>query len=200
MTPIFFATPADLRRWFAENHVTARELLVGYYKKDSGHPGITWPESVDEALCVGWIDGLRRRLDDRSHTTRFTPRRTGSIWSVVNVARVAALTAEARMQPSGLAAFAARKEARSGIYSYEQQAARRAGPRVGSPLQGSACRLGVFSTAAARLPQAGGLSDHERQTGNDAPPPPGKTHRRIRAGPPVALNIHQGRDGSPGRS
>ncbi len=121
MTPIFFATPADLRRWFAENHVTARELLVGYYKKDSGHPGITWPESVDEALCVGWIDGLRRRLDDRSHTTRFTPRRTGSIWSVVNVARVAALTAEARMQPSGLAAFAARKEARSGIYSYEQR-------------------------------------------------------------------------------
>lgn len=120
MPPTFFATPADLRRWFAANHATARELLVGFYRKNSGQPGITWPESVDEALCVGWIDGVRRRLDDRRYSVRFTPRKTSSIWSAVNVARVAALTAENRMQPTGLVAFAARQATRSGIYSYEQ--------------------------------------------------------------------------------
>ncbi len=120
MIPTFFAAPSDLRRWFAENHATARELLVGFHKKGSGQPGITWPESVDEALCVGWIDGVRRRLDDRRYTVRFTPRKTDSIWSAVNMARVAILTAAHRMQPPGLAAFAARKESRSAIYSYEQ--------------------------------------------------------------------------------
>ncbi len=121
MMPTFFATPADLRRWFAEHHAAARELHVGFYKKDSGQPGITWPESVDEALCVGWIDGVRRRLDDRSYTIRFTPRKARSIWSAVNIARVAVLTAENRMQSSGLKAFAARRENRSSIYSYEQR-------------------------------------------------------------------------------
>ena len=121
MIPVFFATPADLRRWFAEHHATARELLVGFHKKDSDEPGITWQESVDEALCVGWIDGVRRGVDDRSYTIRFTPRKTRSIWSTVNIARVAVLTAENRMQPAGLAAFAARRENRSGIYSYEQR-------------------------------------------------------------------------------
>ena len=121
MTPIFFATPADLRRWFAENHGAARELLVGFYKKDSGERSITWPESVDEALCVGWIDGVRRRIDDRAYSVRFTPRKPTSIWSAVNIARVAALAAGGRMQPAGLKAFEARTEGRSGIYFYEQR-------------------------------------------------------------------------------
>lgn len=121
MAPIFFRTPDDLRRWFAENHATARELHVGYHKKAVGEPGITWPESVDEALCVGWIDGVRRRLDDRRYAIRFTPRKTTSVWSAVNIARVAVLTAENRVQPAGLAAFAARQESRSVVYSYEQQ-------------------------------------------------------------------------------
>ena len=120
MTPVFFATPADLRRWFVENHATARELLVGFHKKDSGERSITWPESVDEALCVGWIDGVRRRIDDGAYSIRFTPRKKASIWSAVNIARVAALTAEGRMQPSGFKAFEARTEGRSVIYSYEQ--------------------------------------------------------------------------------
>ncbi len=120
MAPIFFPIPDDLRRWFAENHAIARELHVGYHKKGIGEPSITWPESVDEALCVGWIDGVRRRLDDRRYTIRFTPRKTNSIWSAVNIARVAVLTAANRMQPAGLAAFAARKENRSVVYSYEQ--------------------------------------------------------------------------------
>jgi uncharacterized protein YdeI (YjbR/CyaY-like superfamily) len=119
--PTFFATPADLRRWFAKNAASTPELLVGFHRKGSGKPSITWPESVDEALCVGWIDGVRRRIDDTSYTIRFTPRRPGSIWSAINIAKVKELTAAGRMKPAGLAAFAARQDDRSAIYSYEQR-------------------------------------------------------------------------------
>jgi uncharacterized protein YdeI (YjbR/CyaY-like superfamily) len=121
MTPRFFRSPLELRKWFAKNHTTAKELLVGFYKKRTGKPSITWPESVDEALCVGWIDGIRRSLDLDSYTIRFTPRKPGSTWSAVNIKRVAALSAEGRMLPAGLAAFAKRKEYKSGIYAYEQR-------------------------------------------------------------------------------
>ena len=117
----FFKTPADLRQWFRANHATAAELWVGFQKKRTARPSITWPESVDEALCVGWIDGIRKRLDDDSYTIRFTPRRKGSIWSAVNIRRVGVLTREKRMRPEGVAAFAMRKENKSGIYSYEQR-------------------------------------------------------------------------------
>jgi len=117
----FFETPAALRKWFRAHHATANELWVGFHRKGSGRASITWPESVDEALCVGWIDGIRKRLDDDSYTIRFTPRRKGSIWSAVNIARVAVLTKQKRMRPTGVAAFAARRENRSGIYSYEQR-------------------------------------------------------------------------------
>lgn len=118
---LFFATPAALEAWLAEHHASARELWVGYYKKDSGHPSITWPESVDEALCVGWIDGLRKGIDEQRYRIRFTPRKPGSNWSAVNVARVAALTAEGRMRPEGLAAFSRRRADRTAIYSHEQR-------------------------------------------------------------------------------
>ena len=121
MNATFFQTAPDWRAWLEAHHATAKELLVGYFKKDSGQPSITWPESVDEALCFGWIDGIRKRLDDSSYTIRFTPRKPNSVWSAVNIRRVAALTAEGRMQPAGLAAFAIRRENRSGIYSYEQR-------------------------------------------------------------------------------
>ena len=121
MEPTFFATPAAFRAWLAKHHETSRELLVGFYKKGSGTPSITWPESVDEALCVGWIDGVRRRIDDVSYSIRFTPRKARSNWSAVNVARVAELTREGRMRPAGLAAFEAREAARTGIYAYEQR-------------------------------------------------------------------------------
>jgi uncharacterized protein YdeI (YjbR/CyaY-like superfamily) len=121
MTPRFFAKPADLRAWFDKHHATATELLVGYYKKGSGKPSVDWPQSVDEALCVGWIDGIRRRLDDERYTIRFTPRKATSIWSAVNIRRVAALTSEGRMRPAGLKAFEKRREYRSGMYSYEQR-------------------------------------------------------------------------------
>jgi uncharacterized protein YdeI (YjbR/CyaY-like superfamily) len=123
LNPLFFAAPNELRKWFRRNHATADELWVGYYKKATAKPSITWAESVDEALCVGWIDGIRKSVDTESYKIRFTPRRRGSIWSAVNIQRVAALTNEGRMRAAGLKAFAARKENRSGIYSYEQRRA-----------------------------------------------------------------------------
>ena len=110
-----------MRQWFRANHARADELWVGYYKKDSGRASVTWPESVDEALCVGWIDGIRKRVDEHSYVIRFTPRRAGSIWSTVNIKRVAELTKEERMRPAGLKAYAARKANKSGIYAYEQR-------------------------------------------------------------------------------
>ena len=119
MKPTFFATPADFRAWLERNHETTSELIVGFYKKGSGKPSITWPESVDEALCFGWIDGVRRTIDDESYSIRFTPRRARSIWSNVNVNRVAELTKLGRMHAAGLRAFEARDPKRSGIYAYE---------------------------------------------------------------------------------
>jgi uncharacterized protein YdeI (YjbR/CyaY-like superfamily) len=116
--PIFFATPADFRRWLNANHETAPELLVGFWKKGSGRASIDWPEARDEALCVGWIDGIRKSLGAQSYTIRFTPRRKGSIWSKVNVARYEALTAEGRMMAAGVRAYEENKS-RVGVYAYE---------------------------------------------------------------------------------
>src|SRR5881396_2014607 len=108
MMPRFFKTPSAFRKWLAANHATVSELWVGFYKKDSGKPSITWPESVDEALCFGWIDGIRKRVDEISYKIRFTPRRRGSIWSAINIKRAKELTKEKRMRPAGSKAFAAR--------------------------------------------------------------------------------------------
>lgn len=120
---LFFATPAELRRWFRANHTKAREQWIGFYKKGTGQPSITWPESVDEALCVGWIDGIRKGIDAESYKIRFTPRKPTSTWSAVNIGRVAELTREGRMQPAGLEAFARRSEQKSGTYAYENRGA-----------------------------------------------------------------------------
>ncbi len=119
--PDYFENAATLRRWFAKNAASSPELVVGYMKKGTGVPSITWPESVDEALCVGWIDGVRHRIDDDRYQIRFTPRRKGSHWSNINIRRVAALKKAGRMKAAGLAAFAARSKARSGRASYEQR-------------------------------------------------------------------------------
>jgi uncharacterized protein YdeI (YjbR/CyaY-like superfamily) len=119
--PRFFATADAFRRWLEKNHDTADELWVGYHKKDSGKRSITWSESVDEALCFGWIDGIRKSIDESSYTNRFTPRRRGSTWSKVNIRRVEALIEAGRMRPAGLAAYEARTEFKSGTYSYEQR-------------------------------------------------------------------------------
>ena len=121
MKPKFFRTPSDFREWLEENHNTAGDLWVGFYRKGSGKPSITWPESVDEALCFGWIDGIRKRVDETSYKIRFTPRRRSSIWSAINTKRAGELTKQKRMRPAGLKAFAARTEYKSGIYSYEQR-------------------------------------------------------------------------------
>jgi uncharacterized protein YdeI (YjbR/CyaY-like superfamily) len=120
MKPVFFATPAAFRAWLKKNHKTADELIVGFHRKDSGKPSITWPQAVDEALCFGWIDGIRRSHGPDSYTNRFTPRRPRSNWSAINIARVEELTKLKRMQPAGLAAFARRTEQKSRIYTYEQ--------------------------------------------------------------------------------
>jgi uncharacterized protein YdeI (YjbR/CyaY-like superfamily) len=129
--PKFFKSPSDFRKWLAAHHANAKELLVGFYKKDTGKQSITWPESVDEALCFGWIDGIRRRIDEDSYSIRFTPRKASSTWSAVNIGRANELNREGRMAPAGEKAFAARKENRSGIYSYEQRSADLIEPYVG---------------------------------------------------------------------
>src|SRR5512142_1057066 len=121
MTIIFFPTPADFRTWLEEHHATASELLVGFYKTRSGHPSITWPESVDQALCFGWIDGVRKSLDDISYTIRFTPRKARSTWSAVNIKRAKELIEQGLMCPAGLKAFEARSDDNSAIYAYEQR-------------------------------------------------------------------------------
>ncbi len=121
MAITFFPHYSDFRAWLEQNHQFEQEILVGYYKRGSGKPSLTWPESVDEALCFGWIDGIRRRIDDVSYSIRFTPRKPRSIWSAVNIGRMEALAAEGRVLPAGLKAFEGREENRSGIYAYEQR-------------------------------------------------------------------------------
>jgi uncharacterized protein YdeI (YjbR/CyaY-like superfamily) len=107
----YFATSAELRDWFDQHHATATELWLGYHRKASGVPSVDWPQAVDEALCVGWIDGIRYRIDESRYAQRFTPRRRGSTWSPINLAKVATLTAQGRMRPAGVAAFEARTTA-----------------------------------------------------------------------------------------
>jgi uncharacterized protein YdeI (YjbR/CyaY-like superfamily) len=119
--PLYFATPEEFRAWLAANHATARELWVGFHKVGTGRPSLTWPQSVDEALCAGWIDGIRKRVDDYSYMIRFTPRKPTSRWSAVNRKRMAELIALRRVLPAGLAAYERRSKAKSGIYSYEQR-------------------------------------------------------------------------------
>jgi uncharacterized protein YdeI (YjbR/CyaY-like superfamily) len=123
MEPTFFATPAEFRAWLERHHADARELLVGFHKKGSGRPSITWQESVDEALCFGWIDGVRRSIDAESYSIRFTPRQKRSIWSAANIKRARELLELGRMTPAGLAAFEARTDDRSAVYSHEQRKA-----------------------------------------------------------------------------
>jgi len=119
--PSFFATPQCFRAWLERHHARSAELLVGFHKRETGKPSLTWPESVDEALCVGWIDGVRRSFGATAYTVRFTPRKPGSTWSAVNVAKIGKLEAEGRLRPAGREAFARRTEARTQIYSYEQR-------------------------------------------------------------------------------
>jgi uncharacterized protein YdeI (YjbR/CyaY-like superfamily) len=126
--PRFFASLDDFRAWLEKHHATETEILVGFHKKQTGRPTMTWTESVREALCFGWIDGIRRSLGDDSYTIRFTPRKRGSNWSAVNLRHVEELMREGRMAPAGIAAFEARKPERTGVYSFEQRHAARLEP------------------------------------------------------------------------
>lgn len=121
MSPTFFQNSDEFRSWLEQNHLTEKELWVGYYRVETGKPTMTWSESVDQALCFGWIDGIRKKIDDESYCNRFTPRRPGSTWSKVNIAKVEELTAKGLMYPAGIEAFKKRKENNSGIYSFENE-------------------------------------------------------------------------------
>jgi uncharacterized protein YdeI (YjbR/CyaY-like superfamily) len=121
MEPTFFKTQEDFRAWLQHNHADKTELLVGFYTTKSGKPSITWPQSVDQALCFGWIDGVRKYINEDSYSIRFTPRKSKSIWSAVNIKKIAELTEKGLMQPAGVAAYAKREEKRSAIYSFENE-------------------------------------------------------------------------------
>jgi uncharacterized protein YdeI (YjbR/CyaY-like superfamily) len=145
---LFFATRAKWRQWLEKNHARATEVWVGMHKKGSGTPSITWPEAVDEALCYGWIDGIRKSIDETRYKNRFTPRKKGSNWSAVNIARVAALTKEGRMQPPGLAAFEARVPEKSGVYSFEQRTAATLGDEFERRFRANAKAWAFFESQA----------------------------------------------------
>jgi len=121
LIPVFFAKPSEFHEWLEKNHEKASEIWVGFHKKSSGKPGITWSESVDEALCFGWIDSVRRNVNDTNYANRFTRRKERSNWSTINIKRAKELVRLGRMQPSGLRAFELRSDERSSIYSYEQR-------------------------------------------------------------------------------
>ena len=121
MKPLFFASASAFRTWLEEHHSQAQELWVGFHKKSSGKPSLTWPESVDAALCFGWIDGIRKSVNVSSYTIRFTPRKPDSTWSAINIRRAGELTKMGLMQPAGLKAFEKRQDDKSAIYSYEQR-------------------------------------------------------------------------------
>lgn len=122
MSPLFFAKQSDLRRWFESNFDKATEVYIGFYKVSTGIPSITWSQSVDEALCFGWIDGIRKSLDEESYSIRFTPRRAKSIWSAVNIKKVEKLLREGLMKPAGIEIFEKREKKNSNIYSFEKGA------------------------------------------------------------------------------
>ncbi len=121
MTPIFFNNQNEFRNWLEKNHQRETELWVGYYKVGTGKPSLTWSQSVDQALCFGWIDGIRQSIDEESYCIRFTPRKKTSIWSAINIAKVEELSRQGLMQPAGLEAFKYCKEANSRVYSFESR-------------------------------------------------------------------------------
>ncbi|PJJ62941.1 YdeI/OmpD-associated family protein [Chryseobacterium geocarposphaerae] len=123
MSATFFPTPQDFRNWLEKNHQNEKELLVGFYKLGTKKPSMTWSESVDQALCFGWIDGVRKSIDEESYSIRFTPRKPTSIWSAINIKKIEDLTKAGLMTPQGLKAFELRKPERSAIYSHEKELA-----------------------------------------------------------------------------
>ncbi|TCC89423.1 bacteriocin-protection protein [Pedobacter frigiditerrae] len=147
MEPQFFEKPTLFREWLKKNHQTKTELLVGFYKVGSGTPSMSWPESVDEALCFGWIDGIRKSIDEKSYTIRFTPRKPTSIWSGINIKKMDELIKKGLMQPAGLTAFQHRKEEKSGVYIHENEA-RKLNLAFGEKFKANKKAWDFFSTQA----------------------------------------------------
>jgi uncharacterized protein YdeI (YjbR/CyaY-like superfamily) len=145
----FFDTPADLRAWFEQQHETAPELFVGYWKKGTGGKGISHAEAIEQALCFGWIDSVARRIDDRRYQVRFTPRRKGSVWSAVNVAKIAELTELGLMRPAGTRAFELRKPDQVAIYAYEQPEAGQLDPQQTARMRAEPAAWEWFSQQSA---------------------------------------------------
>jgi uncharacterized protein YdeI (YjbR/CyaY-like superfamily) len=143
--PIYFESPAAFRAWLEEHHETETEVWVGMWKKATGRQGMSWSQAVDEALCFGWIDGLLRRVDDERHLQRFTPRKSTSNWSAINIAKVAQLRAEGRMRPAGEAAFARRRDDKTAIYSHEQRSKPRLEPDEQAQLEANEAAWAYFS-------------------------------------------------------
>jgi uncharacterized protein YdeI (YjbR/CyaY-like superfamily) len=146
-SPRFFKNAAAFRTWLERYGASEKELLVGYWKVDSGRPSMSWSDSVDEALCFGWIDGIRRRIDDQSYSIRFTPRNKDSIWSAINLAKVEMLTTQGRMRPAGLEAHARRSDDRSRIYTYERQQTLELSPEELRQLKRNAAAWRYFEAA-----------------------------------------------------
>ena len=144
MEPVYFASPEEFRAWLEAHHETEKELLIGYHKKGTGKPSMTWPESVDEALCFGWIDGVRRSVDDERYCIRFTPRKARSTWSAVNIKRMGELTELGRVRPAGLRAFEARAAVKSGIYAYENRDAAQLDSAAEAQFRANAAAWGFF--------------------------------------------------------
>jgi uncharacterized protein YdeI (YjbR/CyaY-like superfamily) len=150
-SPIFFAKPAAFRTWLERHHQTKREQWVGFHRKASGRPSITWPEAVDEALCFGWIDGLRKTIDAESYKIRFTPRRPTSNWSAVNIRRMKELMREPRVRPAGIKAFRKRAPGKSGIYSYENRKSATLSAAAKKKVSRRKRGLAIFSTPTSIL-------------------------------------------------
>ena len=164
--PVFFASAEEFRAWLARHHASAGELWVGFHKKHTRRPSLTWPESVDAALAFGWIDGVRKSLDADAYVIRFTPRKRGSIWSRVNIRKAEALIRARLMHAAGLRAFEAREAKKSGIYSFEQRQEPRLNPAELKQLRGHAAawkffqaqppgyrRVATFWVISARRPE-----------------------------------------------
>ena len=187
MKPRFFKTPADFRAWLEKHHADTPELWVGFYKKASGKVGITYQEGVDAALCYGWIDGIKKRVDEASYMHRFTPRRAGSIWSLVNTRRATALIKEGLMAAPGLQTFQQRDEKTGGTIRTRIERSR--SRRHREAVQGEQEGVGVLPRAAAGLSEAGDVLDHGREEGRDAAQAAPDHDRRFSEGNENAMDV-----------
>jgi uncharacterized protein YdeI (YjbR/CyaY-like superfamily) len=165
--PTFFPTPAEFREWLEAHHDKLGEQFVGFHKKDSGKPSITWPESVEVALCFGWIDGVRKSIDETSYMIRFTPRKQTSTWSSINVKLVGELTKKGLMHPAGLRAFAARRAEKSGIYAYEQRKQAQFTAKLKKTISRKQGCLGILPCPSGLVPKGVYLVGHQRKAGGD---------------------------------